>query len=142
MWVVGWRLTLGALARPLWAVCPWARSTPCKRGLAGQVHAFVGQHGHDARRWHSTKARLVGHAQQLGALINAQRMAGCRTLCYRPAISLGQPLMRLPALQGARVYAGYVADLLQACSCISGNLNVLGQTAAICDEDHASSPQL
>ena len=100
---------------------PWAR-----------VHALIGQHGHDACRWYGTKTRLVGHTQQLGALSLAQGMAGWRAQCLGPAISLGQTLLRLPALQGACVYAGDLTDLFQACACISGNLDVLGQTAAIC----------
>jgi hypothetical protein len=45
-------------------------------------------------------------------------------------------------LQGTGIYACYFAYLLQACSYSAEILNVLGQTAVICDEDHASSPLL
>jgi hypothetical protein len=37
-------------------------------GFAGDVHAFISQHGHDARRRHIGEARLVGYAQHLGTL--------------------------------------------------------------------------
>ena len=47
-------------------------------GLAGQVHALVGQLGHDARRRHVGEARLVGHGQHISALGRAQRVGRYR----------------------------------------------------------------
>jgi hypothetical protein len=49
-------------------------------GLAGQVDPLVGEHGHDARRGHAGKARLVGHAQHLCTLGWAECVGWCRAL--------------------------------------------------------------
>jgi hypothetical protein len=54
-------------------------------GLAGKVHAIVGQHGHDARRRHGCEAWLVDHAHEFSALGLAQGMAGRRAHRRRPA---------------------------------------------------------
>jgi hypothetical protein len=85
-------------------------------GLAGQVHAVVGQHGHDARRRHGREARLVGHAHELSTLGVAQGMAGLRAHRLRPAIARREAVVGLPALQGAHVDAGDLAGHVQPCS--------------------------
>ena len=58
-----------------------------KARLAGNLHTFVGQHGHDARWRHFGEARLVGYTQQRCALGWAQGMGRRRTHCVRPAIA-------------------------------------------------------
>jgi hypothetical protein len=49
--------------------------------FAGEIHPFIGQHGHDARRGHVGKARLVRHRQQAGAFFFAKRVSRNRTHC-------------------------------------------------------------
>ncbi len=70
-------------------------------GLTAQVHAFVGQHGNDARWRHGGEARLVGHIQQSRAFLLAQCVTGRGTHRQRPAIALCEARVGLPALQGA-----------------------------------------
>lgn len=114
-------------------------------GLAAQVHAFVGQHGHDARRRHRGKARLVGHGQQRSAFIWAQRMAGCGTHRLRPAIACQSALwarLGLPALQRAHIDASDLAGRLQPRTVGVCGRYVLGQGLAIFEADHSSSPLL
>ena len=67
-------------------------------GLAGDIHALISQHGHDARWRHGCKSRLVGHAEHPLALDLAQGMSGRRAHRLGPAIPLAQALLRIPAL--------------------------------------------
>ena len=130
-WVVGGRTARGFLARPLVAALPLLAQHAGQAGFAAQVHALVGQHGHDARRWHVGEARLVGHAQQLRALGRAQGMCRYRAHRLRPAIARYQPFMSLPALQGAHVDAGDLASQVQPCAGSMRRVDVLGQGLAI-----------
>src|SRR5450759_4015678 len=41
---------------------------PAETGFAGDVNAFVSQHGHDTRRWNGSKSRLVRDPQHLRTL--------------------------------------------------------------------------
>lgn len=72
-------------------------------GFTGQVDALIGQHGHDTRPRYGRKARLVGHCQQLCALVLARGMARHGAHGLRPAIARREPLVGLPPLQGARI---------------------------------------
>ena len=69
---------LGRLGAPAAGGLPVRPQHPAEAGFAGQVYALIGQHGHDARRRHGGKARLVGHGSTR-ALGLAQGMAGCRS---------------------------------------------------------------
>ena len=82
-------------------------------GLAAQVHAFVGQHGHDARWRHRGEARLVGHAQQRSSLGRAQGMAGRGAHSLRSAIARREAFPSVPTLQRARIDARDLAGRLQ-----------------------------
>src|SRR3989338_4189111 len=111
-------------------------------GFAGQVDAFVGQHGHDARRWHGSKARLVGHGKHSCALSLAQGVAGCRSHGLRSPIATDKAVRSLPALQGAHLNAGDSAGRLKTCACGMCNTNISGQRLAIFEADHSASPLL
>ena len=142
MCVVGGRTVRGALARPRWAVCPCSRSTRAEGGLAGQVHALVGQHRHDARGRHGGKARRVGHGKHLRTLGLGQRMTGRRSHGMWPSIAAHEAVKGFPALQGAQVDAGGLAGTLQPRACRMRGVDVSGQGLAIFEVDHASSPLL
>src|SRR5450830_1116091 len=69
-------------------------------------------------------------------------MPECGAHRLRPAITLCKACVRLPALQGAFVYAGNLTSQAQPCAYAVSGLDVKSQTTAIFDEDHASSPLL
>src|SRR5450830_317706 len=69
-------------------------------------------------------------------------MPECGAHRLRPAITLCKACVRLPALQGAFVYAGNLTSQAQPRACAVSGLDVKSQTTAIFDEDHASSPLL
>src|SRR5450756_179933 len=69
-------------------------------------------------------------------------MAGCGVHRLRPAITLCQPRVRLPALQGSLVNACNLTSQAQPRACAVSGLDVKSHTTAIFDEDHASSPLL
>ena len=98
------RTTLPRALRPVPMRALFVRSQhPVKARLAGQVPALVGQVRDDARRRFVGKARLIGHAQQLGALGLAQ--GACAGL-GRSASGRRSPLRRpSPARQRCSVRA-------------------------------------
>ncbi len=67
-------------------------------GLAGQVNPLIGQHGHDARRRHIGKARLVGHLHQAPALDLTQGVPKDWAHCAGPPIAAYETMARFPAL--------------------------------------------
>ena len=80
------------------SVLPLLAQHPREARFAGQVAALIGQHGHDARRGHGRKARLVGHFQQLRTLGHAQGMAGLSRL-QRYVIDLSLPFLLRSQIQ-------------------------------------------
>lgn len=69
----GWRLCcLGPVGTSSAFVLPGGLEHTRHAGLAAQVHALVGQHGDDARRWRTSKARLVA------TVSSAERSAALR----------------------------------------------------------------
>ena len=95
--------------------------------FAGQVDAFVGQHGHDAGWWHSGKARLIGHGKYLRTLDLAQRMAGCRAHSLRPPIAPDDAVKRFPSLQGAQLYPSRLASKSEPRAGRMRGVNISGQ---------------
>jgi hypothetical protein len=104
---------LGCLGAATAGVLPVSLEHTRHAGLAAQVDALVGQHGHDARRRHRGEARLIGHGQQRCLLLRAQCVAGGRPHGLRPAIARCEAVLGLPALQGAQVDARDLASRLQ-----------------------------
>ncbi len=130
------------LGSPAVGALPMLAQHAGEGGLAADIHAFVGQHRHDACRGHLGKAWLVGQAQHLPALSWAERMAGTgRSASGRPSpdTSPSQPFQRcrvrtsMPAVSQGPVQprAGRVR-----------RVDVSGQALAIFEADHSSSPLL
>lgn len=73
---MGLRCTLGllVLGASSMGVLPGLFEAAAEGGFTGQVGALIGQRGHDARRWHVCKPRLVGQRQHHGALFWRERM--------------------------------------------------------------------
>src|SRR5450830_882009 len=138
----GWSYRLGRFGASTVSGLPLCPQHTGETGLAGQVHALVSQHGHDARRRHGTEARFVGHAQQLFSLGLAQGMAGCWAHRLRPAIALNKTLACFPALQRAFINTGDATGQSQPGTSVVSSVDVMCQTTAIFNEDHASSPLL
>ena len=116
-----------------------ASSTVGEGGLAGQVHALVSQHGNDARRRRSRKARLIGRTQRLPALGQAQGSARCGAYGLRSAITIYQVIMGFPTLQSAFVDASCVACQAQLCAGMVCRFEATGQATADFEADHSSS---
>ena len=135
-----WTRGLGCLGPATVGVLPVLAQHPAEAGLASQVHAFVGQHGYDARRRHTGKAWQVGHRQELRTLIWRQGVAELGAHGLRPAIARCEPCMSLPTLQGAQINAGDLTCWTQPRTVGAGNLDVLGHGVAIFEGDHSSSP--
>ncbi len=95
-------------------------------GFAGEIDALVGQHGHDARRRHRGKARLVGHGQQVRTLGLGEGMVRHRAHGLRPAIAADEAIGGLPALEGAQVDAGDLASQVQPGTSGMCNADFLG----------------
>jgi hypothetical protein len=133
---------LGCLGAATAGVLPMRAQHTAEAGFAGQVDALVGQHGHDARRRHGGKARLIGHGQHLRALGLSSGHGwgqGARpAACHRP------PTGRPSAFQRCRVRKSMPAISQAGFSRAPApcNMDVSGQGLAIFEADHSSSPLL
>ena len=85
---------------------------------------------------------VVGGRTALGALARPRRaLWSSRSHRLRPAIAFYEALMGLPALQGARINACDATGQAQECVGLVCGSYVLGQTAAIFEDDHSSFPR-
>jgi hypothetical protein len=105
-------------------------------GLAGDVQAFVGEHGHDARRQHGREARLVGYWQHARALGLAQGMAGYRAQRLRPAIAADEAFIGLSAL--LRAHGDAHAGQAQARADKVCGIDVSGDAQVLCRQPLAT----
>jgi len=133
---------LGRLGAPTMGGLPVRLQHTAERGFAGQIDAFIGKHGHDACRWHGSKARLVGHGKQVRTLGIRQGMGRWRAHGLRPEIAVDEAISRLPALEGAQIDAGNLAGRLEPGAGGVRHINVSGQGLAIFEADHSPSPLL
>jgi len=104
--------------------------------FAGQIEAFVGQHGDDAGWRYGGKARLLGHRQHPCPLGFGKGVPGNRAHRLRPAVPAGQALTGLPALQCPQVNAGDRAGRLEPRPGGVCAVDVSGQRLAIFEADH------
>ena len=133
-----------ALARGLgsapMASLPLRAQRALEGGFAGDVHALVGQHRHDARCWHVGKARLIGHTQHLRAFRLGQCVAGRGPYRPGPAIARFGALAGIPALQGASGDAYDLAGFVQSGPGLAGSFDFSGMFLAILEA--LDSPEL
>ena len=97
---------LGRLGPATMGSLPVRLQHTAEGGLAGHIDPFVGQHVHDARRWHRGKAWLVGYGQQVRTLGFAQGMGRWRAHGLRPAVNADEAIGGLPAMEGAHNWPG------------------------------------
>lgn len=138
---MGLRFPLGlrALGSSAVGVLPGILEDAAEGGFTGQVGPLIGQRGHDARRWHVGKPRLVGHRQYRGSLFRRQGMGRRGARSIRPTIALCKAILGPPTLQGAQVNAGHLAGLAQASAIPVRHLDHLGHASAIFQRNHSSS---
>lgn len=108
---------------------------------AGDVHALVSQHGHDAHRRLVSKARFVGHAQHLCTFGSTQDR-GYWTHGAGSAIASHEILAGLAAMQRAHVDAHHLAGKAQAYTVRMRRGDIASDKPAIFKSDHSAPPLL
>src|ERR1700712_1222624 len=82
-------------------------------GLAREVHAFISQHRHDARRRHISETRLVGNTKQSFAFLRAQGVSRHRTHRRWPLVASLEAIASSPALQRSQIDASDLTSQAQ-----------------------------
>ena len=82
---------------------PCRAQDPAYGRLACEIHAFIGEFRHDARRGHVRKARFIGHLQNPRAFGRGQGMGWGLTESPRTSIAVREAQIPFPALQGAAI---------------------------------------
>src|SRR3954451_9300193 len=111
-----------------------------KAGLTGEVDALIGQRRDDPCRRHVGKARLVGQGDDARPFGRAQRMRRNRANGVCSAISPGQALASLPALEGPDINAGQGTNHAEPRAGGAGRGDRGGQGLAVFQAGHTSSP--
>ena len=102
----GWPSCLGCLGPSAVGGLSLRLEHTTERGLAGQLNAFVSQHGDDARRGYGSKAQRVSDGQHLCTLGLAEGVPGRGAHGQGPTIATEETIHGFPALQGAQLDTG------------------------------------
>lgn len=119
---------------------PLCAQYPAEGRFTSDVHAFVSQHGHNARRRYIGETGFVSHFQDTCALVGAKRVSRHRPHGLRALVFGDHTVTVLPTLRGTHVNTGHFAGLVKPRTCLIGSKDSLGYGLAIFEADYSPSP--